>query len=366
MRRSARFLARGYRCLLYLYPPAFRAEFAAEMDAVFEQALAAAAPRGRGAVARLCLRELGAWPLALGRQWADSVQTSLARWKGTIMEQEPMAHDPGATQAGNGRPDGGGQTAPWPHVLMGTLALLVPGLALVGWPGLPTWWHLGLILGAYLFVLVGLLAGWIQGFARWSYAFLGYTLIFALWLSSVSTPDLRLLGYTFGRHEVWGGRAWLGLAAVAVAALLWTRSLRPLGRFFTGIWRDWTCLSFALYGTSPFVIWTLFDEVHLPYRLPFLVVSALCLTGGALVFMRAPTPARRALSLLAGLSAAWLISTAALSAYWNGPRVPGLAPFTWWRTALPMAVAGVVALALLLTPAALGLLRRGMRALRAA
>jgi hypothetical protein len=70
MNRAIGLLTRGYRCLLRLYPASFRAEFAAEMDEVFFQAIADAAHRGWGALARLCLRELGTWPGALGREWA--------------------------------------------------------------------------------------------------------------------------------------------------------------------------------------------------------------------------------------------------------------------------------------------------------
>lgn len=204
------------------------------------------------------------------------------------------------------------------------------------------------------------------GFPRWSYPYLGYALVFALWLSGVATPGLRLAGHTFSPHEVWGWRAWLGLGAVAAVALLWTRSLRPPARFFAGIWHDWTRLSFALYGTLPFVLWVLFDEVQPTYRLPFLVVTTLCLTGGALTFMRAPTTARRTLSLLAGLTASWLVSTVALSAYWHGPRVPGHAPFNWPATAVPMAAAGVVVAAFLLVPVVLGLLKRWVQPRRVA
>jgi len=62
MSRSAGLLSRGYRSLLRLYPASFRAEFAAEMEEVFGEAVADAARRGRGALARLCLREVGTWP----------------------------------------------------------------------------------------------------------------------------------------------------------------------------------------------------------------------------------------------------------------------------------------------------------------
>lgn len=50
-----------YRMLHRCYPPAFRADFALEMESVFAESLEAAA--GRGAVIRLCMREFCTLPI---------------------------------------------------------------------------------------------------------------------------------------------------------------------------------------------------------------------------------------------------------------------------------------------------------------
>jgi hypothetical protein len=359
MKRATWLLARSYGRLLRLYPASFRAEFGEEMEEVFGQAAADAADHGWRSLAGLCVRELTAWPEALIREWAESAKDRLRREKGAIVDGWLSTSDPAPIRVQTGLP------ARWPQAVLAALALLVPGLGLIVWPGLGTW-HRGLMFGAYLFVLVGLLAGWVRGFPRWCYPYLGYGLLFPLWLSHVASPGLRLLGHTFGANEVWGWRAWLGLEVVALVALLVTRSLRPLARLFTGIWRDWTRLSFALYGTLPFVIWACFDEVHPPYPLPFLTAVSLFLAGGALAHVRSRTAGGRARSLLAGLSAAWLVSTAGLSAYWHGPRVPGHAPFHWSDTAVPMAIAWVAVMAILLLPSVLGLAQRLAQPRRAA
>ena len=366
MSRVSLLLAFAYGCLLRLYPASFRAEFAAEMEGVFDQAVAHAAQQGRGALARLWVRELSTWPGAVGREWVAVLQFRLTRQKGAIVEGRPSAQDlapawpDGETVAMEAGPPG-----PWSQALLAALALLVPGLTLAKW-GVPAPWHQLLVFGSYLFVLLGLLLGWIRGYPRWSYAYLGHSLVFPLWLSEVSTPGLQLLGHSFGRNEVWGGRAWLGLAFVAVLALLWTRSLRPLARLFTGIWRDPTRLSLALYGALPFFLWLLFDEVHPPFPVPFLVASALFLAAGAGAYVRAGTSTGRMLALLAGLSVAWLVSTAGLAAYWHGPRVPGRPPFYWADNVVPMAIAWVVVAAVLLLPLGLSVLQRLVPQRRAA
>jgi len=356
---TARLLSSGYRCLLHLYPASFRAEFAAEMDEVFFQAIADAAHQGRGTLARLCLRELGTWPGAVGREWASVLWARLDKQKGGLVDSGLFPQEAVPAMVDPRKP------VPWPDVLLATLALLVPGLALAGLP-FPASWHLPLLLGSYLFILLGLLAGWVRGFPTWSYLYLGFGLVFALWLSDVATPGLELLGHTFARNEVWGWRAWLGLGVIAVLALLLTRSLRPLAGLFTGVWRDWTCLSLAVYGVLPFAIWILFDEVHDPYHAIFLIVSSLLLAAGAAAALRSETTSRRMLSLLAGLTASWLVSTVALAAYWHGPRVPGHAPFHWSETAVPMAIAWAVVVAILFVPVILSLLQRVTRPRRAA
>jgi hypothetical protein len=250
-------------------------------------------------------------------------------------------------------------------VLLAALAVLLPGLALAVW-FLPGTWRQALMLGSYLYILLGLLAGWIRGFPAWSYLHVGYSLLFALWLSAVSSPGLRLLGHTFGRNEDWGWRAWLGLAVIALLALLLTRSLRPLARLFAGAWREPTRLSLVVYGTLPLAIWLLFDEVHDPYSSSLRIVISFLLAAGAVAYMRSETTGQRILSLFAGLTVSWIVTTTGLAAYWNGPRVPGRAPFHWFDSVVPMVLAWAVVAAILLAPASLSLLQRLVRPHRTA
>ena len=134
-----------------------------------------------------------------------------------------------------------------------------------------------------------------------------------------------------------------------------------MGRLFLGAWRDWTRLSLALYGCLSFVMWILFDEVHWSYAAPFLVMTSLLLSAGALAHMRSESTMRRVLSLLAGLTAAWLVGSAGLTAYWTVPREPTWRPVaSWSETTLPMAFGWAIVVAILLVPALLGLLQRAV------
>lgn len=72
MTGDVQFLRHLYTVLLRLYPPDFRADFGAEMDAVFAEAASAAAERGWISLLGLLQRELRDWPGAL---WQAHWQT---------------------------------------------------------------------------------------------------------------------------------------------------------------------------------------------------------------------------------------------------------------------------------------------------
>ena len=349
MSRATRLLSTGYRHLLRFYPAPFRAEFGAEMDGVFCQAVEEAAPAGGFTLIRLVIREVIDWPAALSREWVCALQATFGARKEVTVKDRPSAIDPA-------------MRAPWSQAILAALALLVPGLALAGKEllVLHQWWP-ALLLGSYLFILCGLLSGWVRSFPRWSYPYVSSGLVYAWYLSGVSMNRFRILGHLLGPDQPWSWMAWLGLAAVAIVALLLTRSLRPLGRLVQDAWRDWTRLSFALYGVLPWLIWILFDEVDRSYYAPFVIVSSLFLALGALATMQARTASGRTLAMLSGLTASWLLSTWALAGYWRSPKVPGYPPFHWSDSIGPMAVAWVFVVAILLLPALLGLLRRTMR-----
>jgi hypothetical protein len=158
------------------------------------------------------------------------------------------------------------------------------------------------------------------------------------------------------------------LAVMSIAVLVVTRSRRPLTPLFTNVWRDWTRLSFALYGLVPIVVWFAFDEVEDRYVFRFTIALTLILAAGALAYLRSARTWQRVTALLAGTVLARVVATVGTRAYWNTHPEPWMTgpPVRWYDMALASAVSSAVLLILLFAPALLGLLRRWVGSPRAA
>jgi len=305
--------ARLYALLVRLYPHGFRAEFGEEMRAVFTDAVAEAAEQGRLPVAMVCLREVRDLPSALLR---EIVSDSRDRRKEALMSgtiRSPV-RDPSL-------PD---DPASWAATLAGMALFLLLGLDLImgeipyGWP-YPAWFlHLrgALLLSTLALPAIGLGIGWIRTFPRWSYPYIGHVLLFSLYMMNVTTPGLRIFNYTFGSNDLWGWRAWIPLLAMVVVALLITRSLRPLLRLFTNAWRDWTLLTFGMFGFMPLVVAVGFDEVDRLYSLYFMVALTIVMCGAALAYLRSTRLGQRVLALFAGITLTVAVVTVAPAIYW--------------------------------------------------
>jgi hypothetical protein len=144
--------------------------------------------------------------------------------------------------------------------------------------------------------------GYCLSFPRWSYPYVGLQLIMSLYMTNVSTPGLRILGYTFPRHFLWGWLAWIPLFVAIGAGLVITRSLRPLGRFFTNLGGDATQLSFAFFGFFPLLILFAFDEVTDHFSLPWIALLSALMVATAWLYLRQVDIPRRAAVLAGGMA----------------------------------------------------------------
>ena len=291
--------SRLYVWLLRWYPADFRDEFAEEMTAVFTQALTDAQQRGRPALLIWYGREFASLLAALMQeQWR-----SWCREEAAMNPTNPVNRTLDTDQL---------ERETTLAILVGMLPFVLFGLMYVlkgvtyhaplAWMGYGVYGihgYLGLIVLGL--TLIGLGIGWARRFPRWSYAYLGVTVMNSVWLADVSTQGFRLFGYTFGREQ-WGWRGWLPLLALTAVMLLLTRTLRPLRQLFVGMWQDWTRLSFVLYGVLTWLILgvsydnkTWYDNtLFLPLNM-FLLT--LVITGGAFFFMWGRRPWQRVMAL---------------------------------------------------------------------
>lgn len=235
-------------------------------------------------------------------------------------------------------------------------------------------WGLGLILGEvphewglitrisssfYTFLLVApifvfpifMSIGWILGFPRWSYPYVGHVIVFSLYISNASTPGFKLFGYEIFGRELWGWRAWIPFLVVALIALAVTRSVKPIGKFFSNIWNDWTMLTFGFFGFMPLLVLIAFDEMDRLFSLYFMVILTLVMAGTTWFYLRAGSQRGRVIALLAGIGLTTATTVIAPTLYWqrNG-----------WVNPTGMAITGGVVLVFMFWPALIGLVHQVM------
>jgi hypothetical protein len=297
-----------YHRLLSLYPAEFRDELGEEMTAVFSEAIAEARMQSRRLVAIRFLRELRDYPSSLWR-----AQKLSRRNQKEVAGPQPLIPADGIAEPVQFTRPSGLETAAaiLPFVLMGLLytfqALDYPS----GRSMRSFYWDLSL----YLLLLIGLGIGWVKGFPRWSLGYLGMALVFSWWLAGIAISGFRIFGHTFTHNEQWGWRGWISLLVVALVATLLSRSLYPLVGLAKSIWRDWSQLSFIVYGAFTWLALgitydgkTFYNEIkYLPINI---IIGAMIYTAGALFFMRLKTGWHRAVALQAAFNLAFLSSMA--------------------------------------------------------
>jgi hypothetical protein len=172
----------------------------------------------------------------------------------------------------------------------------------------------------YALALAGLLIGWIRGFPLWSYSYLGWSLVLA-WANT----NARIY------WTDWGYRVWVPFGVTVLIALLWTRSLQPIRRFFRDIWKDWTRLSLAMYTLGAWAS-MIYDENHHPYLLAFMVASTLVTAGAAWFFLRSPSAKGRILAIVGGFMIAIILGSIC-DATWDWHEFHGIPkkPTTWYK-----------------------------------
>lgn len=304
--------------LLLLYPRHFQDEFAAEMQVVFRDSLDEAIQEGFPSLALVCLKEFGGLPLNILREvWHEFGR------KETIMVTNRKT-EPASTHSIKASHEEAFLSA-LPFAAFGVICMI--DKATVPWIGT----HAYLLF--YLYVLLGLLIGLMKACPRWTYSYLGWSLVYAWWWTTMSTSGLKFFGYTIS-NEAWGWRAWYPLLITFGIAILLARSIRPLQKLVLGIWQDWTLLSLTLYSFVGFVM-LLYDEVHSPYLFAFMTVSTLLISASVWVFMKSANHFHR-LGILLGSFFISLILDRICAATWDFNAYYGFPaqPATPWYNSL--------------------------------
>jgi hypothetical protein len=347
-----RLLTRLYVHLLKLYPDRFLDEFGEEMGCVFGQALSSLGDSGippatrRVKMARLFFREVWYFPHAYldARRYQASLNAEDASRGVTSSGME----DTTETWVGRGASWGVALVGALPFLLFG-LAHLLDGIAELGGHTSLAFNPLDvsssrpeivltLPMAVYLLSVLGLLIGVVKGFPRWSYAYLGMSLYFALYYYNGSFCGVD--------YSLW---AWIPSFAVILLGLLLTRSLQPLAHLLQGTWNDWTRLSFAIYAlVLPMLTIIFFDDDWGAFQLYGLFFDTVLLAAGAVAFLRSRTTWSRLLSLQA---ATLILALKGLLGGWLRGHL------------LPAFLFVMLYLGLLLLPAVIGLLRRGANAM---
>lgn len=293
-RRKEHALVRLYRAALGCFPQAYRREYADELLYAIRMAVLAAQAQRRLALLRLAWRELRDLPPSILRAHLDERKVQ--------MKLQFGSHLPG------------GPIRLWQLLLFFLpflLPLLAPIPALVAIPNVAqtTGWYLFLSLEM---LLLGFLAvawkSWRVGrFPVWALPGLGTVLFFAgaflqLFVQGAvwSFVGLPLYG---GWPEGLPQKIWMMLLVQFVFLLVMVGAivslLRKVPDFRKWVRRDWTLLSFLLYGVAVLPVLGN-DEYHGLER--YQVASLLILAVGAGLYLVAPKRWQRVLLLVVAVS----------------------------------------------------------------
>jgi hypothetical protein len=216
--------------------------------------------------------------------------------------------------------DNRNQPESWPATIAGALFFLLAGLELLT-SNIPIEWDLpNRLPGLDFMVLFGLLVsasafaiGWVLYFPRWSYPYPAALLVSSLYMMNATTPLLYQLDYL---NRGWGYFAWVPFLLALLVGLLFTRSLRPIGRFFANIRQDWILATYAMFAWMPMVISVGFDEVDRSYSLVFKLLLTILMVATSLLYLRAGRPDMRSRIMVAGVLVTLAVTDIGSIAYW--------------------------------------------------
>jgi hypothetical protein len=289
---------------LALFPARYRREYGEERAWVLGMAWEESAARGLLPLLGFCAREWRDLPASLLREYSKE-------WKlraDSIWDQLENHQESGLALG----------TGIFPFVLLGVMVLSFEVPYQWGNQNLFRSLSMILMLGGYLLILIGLLLGALAGFPPWALPYLVYAIVFALYIANASTPGLVVFNVEMWGREVWGFRACVPLGIVVLlVARLNRHPWELVNKLWHGIAKDWSRLTFGLYGILPLLVWINFDEMDNTYSFPGAMLGLVLILCGAVFYLRLKSPFWRTFSMIlcASLGILAVMTTAHL--YWE-------------------------------------------------
>ena len=131
-------------------------------------------------------------------------------------------------------------------------------------------------------------------------------------------------------------------------ALIISRSFRPVIKFFTNGWEDWTQFTFCMFGCLPLLVLVGFDEVDNRYTLSFTAGLYVVTIISAYANMQSTKMWQRVLALGVGIIIPVVVASLGSTLYWLEHG---------WVSVSGMIKAGCYIILVMFSPAFIGLLR---------
>jgi hypothetical protein len=335
----------GYLRLLRIFPARYRAEYGPELEFVIRQLVEESARKGSLPLVGLAWRELRDLPVAILREHV----------------KERRRHKMKADTYGNSLKE---PVSGWKTLAAFTPFLIVLLYQLMDLLQIWRWIHESgvaiLLIGLVSILLVPVVSGTARGLPRWALPSMGFLVgiiseqIFNSWVDTLP-PQFHLssvgeeISFAVRVDSIYYGQILL-LSALLVLGTAWLPSFRAFQR---SLRRDWSTLSFLLYG-SALVGFLRFDSYK--GSEPCRLASLLILAAGVWVYLYRSRPTSR----LGALLVAVLLSMGleATGKYVLYPQQAWIVHATfprWWEAFLPI-IEGVVLMVMICAPAVLSLL----------
>lgn len=250
-------LCRWYGWLIQLYPPGFRAAFRGEMEAVFADAARDASSRGWGALARLWLREVRDWPIAMAAAYwrrTREVRSQLDTQGGMTMDRAWKGGEEGEPWAIQER--GRSILAALPPLVMGVGVAAAATINGQSWFDLATWERalLSLLTLAPLAILgAGGVLALVRSIPKWGYPWAGGTFVAAALALQTLAEERAEVGATIVSPGV---DVTMGLALVSAGGVVLViaalRGWAQAGLTSIGFVSTFSIVTFSWVRAAPF------------------------------------------------------------------------------------------------------------------